>query len=354
MACEPDPPTEPETLTYPFTLENAAPAPDVEQAIDDFEAYLDNSRPDLLEPMLVENVVWSVEAKLNRTYTNVAHKFEQLHTQSDTIAIAHSGNMMSGSEVHDFYDEAVAKFSEHFYRLPADNRLPVLVDVAEYADDPNSLIITTQVGTGSLEETIAEFDLHWYWGALNSVQNDGTCGPDDGVVAELGRGANTELEREANNRFIAISNPTAPIQVTECMPGPPIVCAVAYYVTSVETMTPPIGLGNFNPDDDVPFDNCKDWLIYQNLPIDPNNTPYSNYEDKKCLKPDDMNYYYDGLIQVMNDNRPAGKDFLSVDVWAQIGTVNGVSGALFHFHNFSYGEIIESPVNPPPVNTLPQ
>ncbi len=357
MACEPDPPTEPETLNYPFTLENATPAPpDVTQAIDDFEAYLEHPRPDELEPMNIKNVVWSVEAKLNRTYTNVAHKFEQLHTQSDTIAIAHSGSMMSGSEVQGFYDEAVAKFSEHFYSLPADNRLPVLVDVAEYADDPNSLIVTTQVGTGSLEETIASFDLHWYWGALNSVQNDGTCGPDDGVVTELGRGANTELEREANNRFIAISNPTAPIQVAECMPGPPIVCTVAYYVTSVETMTPFIFLGGANPDDDLPFDNCKDWLIYENLPTSFNQEVNANYEDKKCLKPDDMNYYYDGLIQVMSDNRPVGKDFITVDVSALLAEVDGQIDppGLQHAHRYSYGEIIESPVNPPPVTALPQ
>ncbi len=353
MACEPDPPTEPETL-HPFTLENAAPAPDVEQAINDFEAYLDNPRPDFLEPMLVKNVVWSVEAKLNRTYTNVAHKFEQLHTQSDTIAIAHSGSMMSGIEVQAFYDEAVTKFSEHFYSLPVDNRLPVLVDVAENTGDSNTLILTTQVGTGTLEELSAGFDLHWFWGAFGTG-GGGTCGPDASTVPpNVGRAANTELAFEANSRVLALNNTGL---LTSCTAGPPIFCQIPWYTTNVEIVIPDVNEPDIfpffypNSNDDTPNDNNREYLIYFNNP------EFDNFDDKACLSPSDMDFYYDGLIQVMEDRRPSGKDFILVNVEEEWGNFNQLPFNVFfysHLPMFSYGEIITSPVTPyPTIEILP-
>jgi len=362
MACEPDPPTNPEHLDYPFTLENAVAAPDVEQAIDDFETYLGSARPDLLESIRIEDLIWSVEATLNRKYTNVAHQFRDLSSKSDTIPIGRAGDMVTGTDVHTFYDETVSRFSAHFYSLPNDNRLPVLVDVAEYADDTNSLIVTTQVGTGILEEMSTGFDLHWWWGVLNAI-DAGTCGPDDDIVpaSEL-RAANTELETEANNRILGLNNidpQVISIPIDDCgMPVPlGVLCVAPVYTTNVETTTSFITWGDVNPNDDVPFDNCKDYLLYWNTPVDFSYEENLNYEDKKCIPPEDMDYYYDGLIQVMNDNRPTGKDFISVDVAAlraELDNDDVDDRILYHSPRYSYGEIIATPFNATSIATLPQ
>lgn len=343
MACE-DEPTEVESLDYPFTLENVVPAPDIEQSIDDIEAYLEDPRPDELESMNIKDVVWSVEATLNRKYTNAAHNFEQLHTQTDTITIAHSANMMSAYEVRDFYDEALAKFSEHFYSLPDDNRLPVLVDVAEYADDPNSLILTTQVGTGTLGAFILGFQNDWWWGLNNGPCDDGQINYGEGDAAE-------ELETELNNRALVIND----LGIIPCATNTnPPVCYSSYYPVDVEIVLDGVFPGTPNPDDVTFNDNHRDYLLYYNHPafID------TNWEENKCIPIDDMDYYFDGAVQKIDLNRPTGKDFITVDMEGDAligGFPNYV--ARHYMPTLSFGKMLlreeEGGSEDPPIQGLP-
>jgi len=342
MACQPEAPTEPETLNSnsPFTLENATPNPGVEQRIDDFETYLalTDLKSGELESMRVEDVTWSAEAMLNRTYTNVAHQFEQLHTQTDTISIAHTGRMMPAHEVRSFYDGALKKFSEHFYSLPADNRLPILVDVAERADDPNSLIVTTQVGTGSGSFVLGFHD-DWWWGS-----NIGTCDSDNIDYYDTDYGSSDgaeQIEIQLNHRIAQING----IELIPChMTNPPI-CFSPYYAVNVEIVSEEIwptifNSSIFNPNDDVPGDNYKDYLLYFNL----HGTP--NWGPNKCISVEDMDFYYNSAVDVINMFRPMNKDFIVADMEGSAlwGPFNDYDG--YHRMVPSYGRVIRP--SPPP------
>ncbi len=194
--------------------------------------------------------------------------------------------------------------------------------------------------------------MHWWWGFFNT-NGRGTCGPSTGVVPpNVGRAANTELASEANNRFLALNNTGLFIG---CTAGPPINCQIPWYVVNVEIVIPEMfGIPAIlypNPNDDVLNDNCRDYLLYFNDPH------FDNFDDKACIPPDDMDFYYDGLIDVMNDNRPSGRDFISVNVPNKWGTFSDLPPNVFFYEHgpvFSYGTIIESLVNPyPSIETPP-
>ncbi len=326
IACDDDTPT-PDSLDYPFTLENAREDESITQRIDGFGTYLDNLRPDELEPMSIEDVIWSVEARLNSKYTNVAHQFKTLNTQIDTLSVTQSGGMMNGTDVIAFYNAALDKLSKHFYGLPDDNRVTVVTDVARVDDMPNSLAVITQVGTGTIETMRSNFNLHWWWG-----QGGGTCGPDEGTIENNGRAANTEIEAELNSRVLALNG----LGFLNC-PGTNTPCK--WYTTSVSYEASTFGLGHINPNDDVFGDNCRDYLVYWNDYTAP------NFEDKKCLTPNDMDFYYNGTLEAIRSFQQPHKEFISTDIWS-LQVQDADSPNDFHYAHHprtSYGDIIYSP-----------
>ena len=332
MACEPDTPAEPESHQHPFTLKNAAPAPDVERAIDDFETYLarTNAKFGDLEPMRVADVVWSVEAALNRKYTNLAHNFGRLHTRKDTIPINRSGDIMVARRIHDFYNKALKMFSDHFYSLPNDNRLPVMVDVAENPDNPNTLILTTQVGTRVLGDFILGFHNDWWWGFGN-----GSCNGQNQMSD-----AAEELQEQLNRRAVAIND----LDVIPCSSTDPPVCTSTYYPTSVESVVDGVFPGYLNPDDVTPNDNHRDFLLYENNP------QFDDWDNKKCIVIDDMDFYFDGAVQLIDIHRPTGKDFISVDMLGTTQTYPPAYKTRHVMETLSFGEMV---VGYNPIELLP-
>ncbi len=334
IACDDDSPT-PDSLDYPFTLENAREDASITQRIGGFGTYLDNLRPDELEPMSIEDVIWSVEARLNSKYTNVAHQFRTLNTQIDTLSITQSGGMMNGTDVIAFYNAALDKLSKHFYGLPDDNRVTVVTDIARISDMPNSLVFMTQVGTGTQAAKQSGFNLHWWWG-----EGDGTCGPDEGTIEGTGRAANTEIAAELNSRVLALNG----LGFLNC-PGTNIPCK--WYTTSVSNAysvsTTPLS-NNLNPDDDIPGDNYRDYLLYYNKHDRP------NFEDNKCLAPAEMDFYYDGTLAVIRKHQNPHREFLTTNLVAmEVSPIPPSPTGEKNYQHVAvtlYGDIIYNPFPP--------
>ena len=334
MGCAPDSPAEPEYPDYPFTFEGAVPAADVEQAIEDFKAYLEGSELHKQESMHIDDVVWSVEATLNQTYTNLAHNFEQLHTRKDTIEITHSADMMNSSEVQGFYNEALAKFSEHFHTLPEDNRLPVLVDVATLEAAPNSLVLTTQIGTGSTVSFVLGFHDEWWWDEYGMCE-DGILHPGESDAAE-------EIENQLNSRVLAINN----LGITPCYATTPPICHSPWFAISVESSIFVDTRDFLNTNDDIPGDNYRDFLLYDNSPTNFYNEPNLNWADNLCLDVSEMDFYFNSAVEIININKPPSKSFVCADLKGDAIDYNVNQPFLaFHTMTISYGTVVTSPVS---------
>ena len=265
------------------------------------------------ETMAVDSVVWYVEATLNYTYARAGVPFDRILRDSAKITIPVNNQGVLLADVDLAYQQVKDSLSAKYHAIASEDKSLLVVDVEAVTAADNSTELHVKAGfaegSGVLEYGQFGTTDYWYWG-----RGFGKC--DQYIGQNLGEDASTELDYYINH----------PISV---YPG-------KVYFTDEET------LGYFDPWD---------------YP-DPNN-PFGYYRlfalefiepplEHPCLSPDEMNYYlYEGVVYIMEDNKPAGKHLVSgVVEWDQINDL-GI-GAYLHKTMYTYG--IRHIASEPPID----
>ena len=256
----------------------------IENKIRDFKSKLEHLRenPQLKsgETMTVDSVVWYVEAALNYTYARAGIPFDRIIRDSAKITIPVNNQGVLLADVDLAYQQVKDSLSAKYHAIASEDKSLMMVDIEAVTAADNSTELHVKAGfaegNGVYGYGLFGSTDYWYWG-----RGIGKCGPYIGQ--NIGEDASTQLNYRINH----------PISV---YPG-------GTYFTDEET------LGYFDPWD---------------YP-DPNN-PYGYYRlfafeysvpptEEPCLYPDEMNYYlYEGVVYIMEDNKPAGKKLVSGEV----------------------------------------
>lgn len=254
----------------------------IEKQIKDFLAKVDNPQKDG-ETLSVEEAVWNIEAGLNYTNVETPEQFGNILIDSAKVDIPVNDGFISMDEIAIAY----AMFEDSlnsFYGSLDDGYLKYVTDISvvEANNNKSNTITFKSTSLASRPNPVSiTSDDYWYWG-----WGLGMC---DGSGAYVGRDAADRIMQVANNNI-----------------GVPV-NGEYVYPTSIETIS---------------FDA-------PNLP-DPNN-PYGDYmlfEDAQeqvlnhhCMSPNEMSYYYNSLLQIGADYKPASKVIISYNLvdWTSFG-----------------------------------
>jgi hypothetical protein len=278
----------------------------VEKLILDFKAKLDATLKDGTT-YAADSAVWYVEALLNYEMANNAHNFAELKFYRDSI-------LLNGANGEFAIEELNAAYS-YFNSM--------ITGILEQSEDPslhidfvnislketglktftNALEITVCTGISTpINYALFDEDEDWYWG-----NNLGACGDNQSPAAT---DAADELEYKFNR----------PLSV-----GP------SGYFTSIESIEV----------DGLPYDDennpgpwCNAMIFYYEAPYEPPDDP--------CLESEELNYYLSKFDYIVNDNKPSGKIFKSVNVFEDI-LPNGELPNYYHKYDLFYGVLSENP-----------
>ena len=103
------------------------------------------------------------------------------------------------------------------------------------------------------------------------------------------------------------------------------------YITSYQGVSPNL----INPNDPIPGDNIRDYLIYVNQ----QNAP--NFNERLCIDDTDMNWYFNNWWDtVIPAFKPVGKSFMEVTNFVQEGVIGTVvqHGAYIKYGVGNYSE----------------
>ena len=103
------------------------------------------------------------------------------------------------------------------------------------------------------------------------------------------------------------------------------------YITSYPGVSPNL----INPNDPIPGDNIRDYLIYVNQQSAP------NFNERLCIDDTDMNWYFNNWWDtVIPAFKPVGKSFMEVTNFVQDGVIGTVvqHGAYIKYGVGNYSE----------------
>ena len=225
-----------------------------------------------------------------------------------------SQHALSDSDLVIIYDKAYRHLHEHYTSVSAlaKHTLASDLDIKEQTNLGATIIITSYIAWGTTAENAATdcdevFDEtdYWYWG-----HSWGKCCEGGGENLD----AADRLRQEINIRYPL---PEGHMFFTELED--------IYFNALLDQ---PFILQN--PDDDV-FDNYKDYRIFYNW------SGGENYSYEKCLSPDEMDFYYCNLYDLIGEAMPVGKDFSHFDLFQDEETVASIDKHIFHHGYGTYG-----------------
>jgi hypothetical protein len=260
------------------------------------------------ETMSVDSAVWYIEAALNYTYARAGNDFANVIGDSAKITIPAVGGEIAMDDLPVVYEQFLDSLRAKYYSVQSENKKLIMVNMVpgESTESGTEVMMYSATGEGAPTYIYGLFDStdYWYWGYYL-----GKCDIYQGQ--NVGEDATTQLQYRINHPDIAYP------------PG-------AYFT------------------DEFTTDYFSPW----DYP-DPNN-PYGYYRlfayeftqpptEHPCLSHEEMNYYlYEGVVYIMEDNKPDDKCFISGEViWDIFGGV-----AYCHRTRYTYG-IIHISEDPP-------
>jgi hypothetical protein len=262
------------------------------EKINCFKKKIGTKSTDLYTP---DDAKWFVEAALNYTYAEAQHDIEKIINHETTITIKHNEDgLIEHDEVSKLYDRSLESLRDSYNKVNGLDKNLVTVDISIIENNKNSNDNTL---TFNLRATINSRGLstpttfgsndYWAWGL-----SEGYCdGPYDSIYS------NSDAAQELQKK----------IHIRKSEPG-------GRYWYSDEEMVVANSWDFINHNDSVQGDHYRDYLMF-----------FSNYNwnnPETCINPNQMYYYLTGTEYVIYTYdsvsnpgaRPAGKDFISIDI----------------------------------------
>lgn len=242
-----------------------------------------------------DSAVWYLEGLLNLENANNNHDFQNVTFLHDTLTFIASNNTLSLEYLNEIYLQINNWMTEIHNQSNNTVRDFDLVDIeleeTNLKNGTQQLIVTTSLGTigGTMNYIPFGPEDYWYWG-----YGLGMCGDNSGQ--HIGLDAATELQRKFRN----------PIPY----PGP------SYFISVVYTTVQAWQYEDLN-------NGFRDYMMYYadrpGLPVD------------DCLSPEELNYYLSKFDYIVQDNKPTGKTYKTVDVKTSILQK---SSSWIHMHEY--------------------
>lgn len=277
-------------------------------------------------PMEIDSAVWFIESTSNLTYGDATSELDEYVIDSAFIEVPLTNGQILWVDVQVAYDKVVDSLSAHNAAITANEKQLIAADISlmETTDNTVTFKLTSCFGVGSLIGIYNGFgvDDHWKWGA--SWMNDGGYCDGPYVGTELDSDAAEEIEFKINGR--------------KAVPGGNYFYYTDISVLSFDACFPDDGISLngvwcndcsfINPNDNIPNDNMYDYLIFRSY------SGYPNHHD--CLCPDEMNFYLDGMEEVIYTyayqwypSELEDKVFISINI---VGDAIFPMGSTTYFH----------------------
>lgn len=256
----------------------------VEQKIQSFLNKVNNPQKSN-GSMSVDETIWSIEAGLNYTYTNVSGKIDDILIDSAKVELPLTDGELTMENValaYDMFEDSLLAFQGSL----GESHSIYVTDIMPVEDLQKSTTVTLKSTSSAYSNppgdawNITSSD-YWYWG-----WELGMC---DGSGQGEGFDAADRIQQVANNNI------------------PEVDGDLTVYPESVEIHT-------FNPadvpDNDNPYGSSMLFEDYQEVTL-----------NHHCLPPNEMSYYYNAFIEIGIDNEPSNKNVVSylLEDWTSYG-----------------------------------
>jgi hypothetical protein len=255
---------------------------------------------------------WNIEALLNAQYAHSDKSFIGIKRFSDTLALTNTGTDFTVQQIGDAYDLVAAALIDQYWTVADSSKHLILVDIKDlgvFLNNKRLFAVTSLIGlnSGANSGVVAQCDGtnslpfgqtdFWWWGF-----DFGSCCEGGGEVSD----AAEEIEKKINQRN-QLPNGHA-------------------YFTGIESKyIYPEDYPNPNANDD----NHLYLLLYRGNP-----SGLPKYAPTNCIIPEDMNWYYCNWWDVINDCKPVGKTFISIDMK---GDATTSYTTILHWADIQYG-----------------
>ena len=304
---------------------------------DKVKLFTENPEIKLGDPMLLDSCVWYIESTLNYNYSDVENEVDTMYFAYTYIDIDLINGRVELSEAISAFNKFEDTLSLQNGEISESNEHFVLADISiESSTSQEATLCMLSVFIAGGPINIMSFNStydYWRYGIASSNSGGYCGGPNNGT--HTWDDAAEQIERKVryraavpSGRYYSINNITLMVRYD------------LVYNEETGTSYPSCDLSN--PDDETSNDNDLDYLIYRST------SQYSNHH--ACLIPDEMNFYLDGMEDIIYTNLYdcvadiEDLDFVSInmqaDLYSQTYTV------YLHKGYITYGELIFTSTSP--------
>ncbi|MBI4646070.1 MAG: hypothetical protein HY738_05590 [Bacteroidia bacterium] len=268
----------------------------------------------------LDSVIYYTEAALNYKYSYTEKSYLDISVETALIEVDYKdGDLVTFGQVNKAQNEMKHKIKEHFDKINNSRKLLHLVDVELLEKDE-----TNKKAKLEMRSLIA-YGFPVNWGDFGTTDwwyygyQMGKCNGYPG-------GVNSDAAKQIAWR---INFSLTPLAVT--------------FFTNPQTIHVIANTNAYlNPNDDIPNNNCNDYLMfynYEDLNLPP---PNPGEEFHNCISPTEMNFYKQGTESVLymyeanGGPRPAGKTPISISLEGE-DLSSGPILNIRHSGNFLYG-----------------
>ena len=262
--------------------------PDDSVALEHVEDLLDLANrtitPSTYGNRTVAHTLWVMEATANYEYGIVDTLFHEikLDTLKVSLRLDASGKVDAGDIQRKYWD-----LQNRYGQTLGSGENWIVIDGIEFRKTSSKLDLHF-IGWRGIQKTttfncpLTATDPDYYWGMITSSSN-GIC---DGSGTDLGNDLDDIIEWRVNDKTCSTKN------WCNTIAGPTWASNVQtfYYDPTVQIYP--------NPNDSIPNDNYRDYLIYQNVSEDQFGNPHPNFFANECLDYAEQNFYVNAAEQL--------------------------------------------------------
>ena len=285
------------------------------------------------ETLSVDETLWGLESSLNVLYAKTDTRYKKSDARTASFSIQLENGSVSVAEIYKAYESMWSEMVLHYDALDWANKEFVLADVKLVSNENNTVIINLMTIIADVlasPSSVTDCDVfspddNWKVGGSYNI-NMGKC---DGTHLESC--APMEIEKKVNELYLnehsLITPPLEPFHIG---------------FMSLETVE---GYAhdhiNFNQDPNNP-DPLREFLLWYGEV--PDNGPLPG--NGVCIEEDNMEWYYCNMVQIIENETPTGKNFVSLKLWHDNLFPDGYSIGEFRYYTVYGAPIFISDVWP--------
>jgi hypothetical protein len=273
------------------------------------------------DELSLDSTLWNIESTLNVTYGEASYAMEATVVDSSFVEVAVVNGLVSFDEVEAAYNTFYQNVKTQYDGVANDDKQFIYAHAEEVETGlktaTSTVKLTAVVGEGPINLFVFGANDNWYYG-LGFIGYGGYC---SGQYA--GSNVNSDAAMEIARK----------IRIRKAIPS-----GNYSYINPVNIDINPTYYQN--PEDPIPGDNIRDFLMFRQV----SNIP--NYSE--CIGYEDMNFYLNGTEEVVyNLAKPSSTSFIDISLTGDYLWIP--PNVIVHYGVVTYGTLIVNPNPPEPI-----